>query len=240
MKHKTNGYLLHEGLTTSGDRFAVIATGFKSKSDNRKTGDMLQLWIILADINPVEGVKSGLDATTVCQGCPFASGRGCYVNAGQAPLGIYKAYKRGGYPLLDASDYAGAFAGRRVRFGAYGNPSLIPLAMVAAIAQSCDGWTGYFHDWKTMDSDTLTGYARFFMASTETESSRAMAERLKIRYFHVSPVQPASAIECVNVTRGTSCSDCRLCAGTSKRAKSIWINPHGSGAAKASKAALAN
>ena len=224
-----NGYLLHEGITPSGAPFVVIAT---MRSENEKTGDMVQIWFLLRDVNPVQAVKDGLDAATICSGCPFASGNGCYVNVGQAPLSVWKAYHRGNYPVLNPSGYRAAFGGRKIRFGAYGNPSLMPVSMVRAIAKVSAGWTGYFHDWR--ENPMAAAYAEFFMASTETESSRAQAESLGFRYFHASPTKPATARECLSETHGLTCAECKLCAGLTKGSQpSIWINPHGSGTAKA-------
>ena len=77
------------------------------------------------------------------------------------------------------------------------------------------------------------------MASTETESSLALAQSLQMRVFHVSPVQPPNTVECLADSRGLTCAQCQLCQGWNKPAKSVWINPHGSGAAKANAAALA-
>ena len=42
---KDNGFIIHEG-TKNGEKFAVIAT---LKTSNRKTGNMIQVWILLAD-----------------------------------------------------------------------------------------------------------------------------------------------------------------------------------------------
>ena len=126
---KPSGYLLHKG-TVNGSPFVVIAT---FRSGNVKTGNMVQVWILLEDHHPVQGVASGLDASTICRGCPFASGNGCYVNVGQAPRSIWSAYHRGNYPVLERADYGKVFQGRKVRFGAYGNPTLIPLTIVEAI-----------------------------------------------------------------------------------------------------------
>ena len=227
-----NGYLLHE-TEANGEKVAIIATGVTRITDNRKTGNMIQLWIILADTNPVAGVKSGLDANTICQGCPFASGNGCYVNVGQAPLGIYKSYKRGNYPQLDPKDYAKVFGGRKVRFGAYGNPTLIPLAMVKAIAKVSDGWTGYFHNWRELGKAKAKAYNAYFMASTESANSYELANTQGLRVFHASPIKPENTVECLSDTHGIACADCQLCQGWNKRAKNVWINPHGSGVKKA-------
>lgn len=222
------GYIIHEG-EVNGHKFAAIAT---LKTSNRKTGNMVQIWFLLTDVNPVECVKLGLDALTICKDCPFASGNGCYVNIGQAPLSVWKAYKRGLYGQLYPEGYASVFSGRKVRFGAYGNPSLLPVSIVKAIASVAKGWTGYFHDWRT--NRFASEYAKFFMVSTETESSYRLAKSLNYRAFHASPVKPANAIECMSDAKGLTCEQCLLCQGLNKsRLADVWINPHGSKVAKA-------
>jgi hypothetical protein len=232
-----NSYLLHRG-TVNGQKFAVIASGFDRASDNRKTGDMIQIWFILEDMNPVAVVKSGLDAATICQGCPFAAGNGCYVNVGQAPLAIWKAFKKG-LPTMHPKDYPKFFSGRKARFGAYGNPTLLPISKVKAIAKATDGWTGYFHNWRTMAPAERNAYNAYFMASTETQDSFRLAQSLQLRVFHVSPIQPANTVECLSDSRGLTCAQCQLCQGWNKPAKSVWINPHGSTVKKATAATMA-
>lgn len=217
----------------NGEKVAIIATGIKRKTNNRKTGDMVQIWILLADQNPIVAVQSGLDANTICQGCPFASGQGCYVNVGQAPLAIWKAYSKGKYPKLKPADYGKVFTGKKVRFGAYGNPTLIPLAMVKAIASVSKGWTGYFHNWRELGQTKARAYNAYFMASTETETSFNLANTQGLRVFHANIKQPENTVECLSDSRGISCADCQLCQGWNKKAKNIWINPHGSKVKKA-------
>jgi len=217
----------------------VVATGHDRPSANRKTGPMVQLWILSQDMDPVKSVKTGHDAKTICAGCPFASGNGCYVNVGQSPLSIWRAYKRGSYGKLLPKDYGQFFKGKTVRFGAYGNPSLIPLAIVKAVASASNGWTGYFHNWKEMKPAMARAYGQYFMVSTETEESRCKADSAGLRYFHVSPNKPSDAIECLSDAKGITCEKCKLCAGLSKsRLPSVWINPHGSKKTKAEMAAL--
>ena len=227
--------IIHETQNT-----IIIATGLASKSVNVKTGDMVQIWILNKNINPVEAVMSGIDAKTICKGCPFASGNGCYVNVGQAPLAIWKAYHKGNYARLYPKDYAKAFNGRKIRFGAYGNPSMIPLSIIKSIAAVCDGWTGYFHDWHMMPKAKADAYAQFFMVSTDTEKSRLHAESNDWRYFHVSENKPAGARECLADSHNMTCEKCLLCSGLNKgKQKPIWINPHGSTKKKAIAAGMA-
>jgi len=220
---KPNSYLLHKGMI-DGESYLIIAT---MQSNNSKTGDMIQICILLEDTDPVAGVLSGLDAQTICQGCPFASGEGCYVNVGQSPLSIWRAYHRGNVPYLRAKDYTFHFAGRKVRFGSYGNPTLIPLRIVQRISSICDGWTGYFHNWRELGKKQARIWNRFFMASTETTESLQKAKKWGLRVFHASPVKPDGLLECVADSHGIECKDCLLCEG-GKNAKDIWINPHGS------------
>jgi len=226
---KTGGRLIHQG-SVNGENYSVIAT---RATQNRKTGDMIQIWIILTDTHPSAAVDSGLDASTICRGCPFAAGNGCYVLTHQAPAAIWRGLQRGIYPYLAPKDYSQFFGGRAVRFGAYGNPTLLPFSIAKAIAKESRGWTGYFHNWKEMPAAEAKQWNSLFMASTETKSSLDLAKGLNLRTFHVSPEKPEGFVECLSETRNLECAQCLLCQGTSKKAKPIWINPHGSRVKKA-------
>ena len=99
--HKHNGYILQRGVSPiDGKPFVVIMT---MSTSNRKTGDMIQVWILRDDVNPVAAVATG-DDITICGDCPHRKQsdgtRSCYVNVGQAPNSIWKAYKRGSYGKL--------------------------------------------------------------------------------------------------------------------------------------------
>lgn len=240
-----SGAVLYRGRV-NGEPYVAIVT---FETSNRKTGDMAQIWFILEKVHPVQAVQTGMDAETVCSGCPFASGRGCYVNVGQAPLAVWKAFHRGAYPYLSPGEYGRVFSGRRVRFGAYGNPTLLPLVLVDRIARMSAGWTGYFHDWRT--NPRAAEYNRFFMASTETADSFRAAMAAGFRTFHVSPEKPEGAIECLSDAKGLTCAECKLCNGRfnsagapframnpERQRPNIWINPHGSRSAKAAAVAM--
>jgi len=247
-----SGFVLYRGTVgqgpfASGEPFVAVAT---LETDNRKTGDMVQIWFLLERINPVAAVAQRIDARTICRGCPFAAGQGCYVNVGQAPLAVWNTFHRGAYPTLAPADFRHVFSGRKVRFGAYGNPTLLPLELVEAIARTSAGWTGYFHDWR--ENPRAADYGRFFMASTETRDSFRAAVAAGFRVFHVSPTQPDGTVECLSDAAGMTCEKCRLCDGRfratapafgqqpSRTLPSVWINPHGSKAGKASAVAMSN
>ena len=85
-----NGFIFYRGKSPiDGAPLIGIAT---LTSDNRKTGDMVQTWILREDISPTMARSTGADRS-FCGDCPV---RGpCYVNWGQAPLNIWKTYHRG-------------------------------------------------------------------------------------------------------------------------------------------------
>ena len=232
---KPTGYVLHRGVA-GGRRFVSVVT---LETENEKTGDMAQIWFLLEETHPSVAVAEGIDAETICRGCPFAAGNGCYVDVSKAPAAVWRKFRAGGYPELLPCSYAEVLGGRKIRFGAYGNPTLLPLSLVRALARVSSGWTGYFHDWRS--NRYAAGYAEFFMASTETRDSFRLAQSLGFRTFHVSPEKPAGAVECLNTSTDgrVQCAQCKLaCNGLSGRAQSVWIAPHGVRQGKAEAVAM--
>jgi len=204
-----NGFVLHEDSAR-----VVIATGFETPSDNRKTGEMIQVWILVKACDPVEAIKQGLDRL-ICGDCRHrGDGRGgsrsCYVVANHAPLGIWKAWRAGKYPTLQWMD---SFAGRRVRFGAYGDPTWIPLPLALAIAGVASGWTGYTHQWR---KPSLQGWRSIVMASVDTSAELLIARSMGWSTFRVTPDLDHHAFEtlCASERNGTPCADCLACAGS--------------------------
>jgi len=219
-----NGFILHE----DHDR-VVIATGFESPSDNRKTGPMIQIWILVRSMDPVRAIQEGLDRL-ICGSCVHrgngdGSGRSCYVNVGQAPLGIWRAWKAGAYlPLPSIS----VFAGRRVRFGAYGDPTHLPLSLALAIAGASSGWTGYTHQWR---KPSLQGWKQLIMASVDTAAELLIARSMGWSTFRVTPDLDHHSFEklCASDRDGTPCIDCQACAGARSGIRSVFIPVHGTG-----------
>ena len=212
----------------------VIAT---EKSGNRKIGNMIQLWVVPKNQTVTESRRTGNDAKLQCQGCPLASNKGCYV-ASYYVDAIQRSAWAGKKPRAKSkSDIASLVRGRFVRFGAYGNPSKIPLSLVKLIAKESKGWTGYFHDWHKMSQSRAKAYGEFFMASCEP-GNQSQAQALGLRTFTTRSPQEApheGSIDCPS-SRGVKCQDCRLCSGTTTRAKNVSIPVHGYQAKSAGKA----
>ena len=102
------------------------------RSDNRKTGDMVQTYILRADTHPVDAIRDGSDAS-ICGDCQHRARtietvdkrgrkrskrvRTCYVNVGQSVAAVFGAWTRGAYPLIDPAIGADRLAGRAVKIG---------------------------------------------------------------------------------------------------------------------------
>ncbi len=220
---KRTGFTLYVG-----DSFAVIAT---MKTSNRKTGNMVQVWIIRTDVNPVEAVAQGLDSlicgTCIHRGDPLTGRkRSCYVNVGQAPLAIYKAYHKGNYPHLAIADYLREFAARKIRLGAYGDPALIPEEIIAELCKVSIRHTGYTHQF-----DANPWLAPYVMASCDTLADQERASALGFRTFRVTKGNTPNASErlCLAESKHLQCADCGLCDGASGKRWNVFIPAHGSG-----------
>ncbi len=243
-KLNPNGRVIYRGISRLDDKtpIVVIVTGLKGSSANRKTGAMLQTWILLDNgTEPHAAVKSGTDGA-ICGDCPFAGGKGCYVTVFQAPLSVYRAYQRGVYQDATLAELTEIGADRKVRISSYGDPAAVPVTVWESLTRNAATWTGYTHQWRNPDNADL---ARYCMASTESTWDQMAAGAFGFRSFRVSanadPI-PGDEIVCPASDEGgrkTTCADCGLCKGNTTTARNIVIVAHGAGTKKAKTALLA-
>jgi hypothetical protein len=228
----TNSYELWRGRSAlDGKPIVLLASGFGTGSKNRKTGAMIQTWIMRQDVAPHEAARNGEDAS-VCGDCPLRMDsdghRGCYVLVHQGPLSVWKSWKRGNVPRLRQARWRKVIGGRQVRMGSYGDPAAVPLDVWNLLRSVTSGWTGYTHQWRELGP----AWFEFLMASTSVEDD-AEAVDAGWRTFKVVPVGgriwPSTEVQCPATTRGTQCADCGLCMGQSKQAKCVTIEAHGNG-----------
>lgn len=248
---KPNGVIMYQGPSIiDGAPIVVIATGLRGKSRNAKTGDMVQTFILRADVDPQDATHSGADAS-ICGDCPHRGrieggrnvGRSCYVTVWQAPKAIWQAFQRGIYPTAAPEEIAALFAGRMVRLGAYGDPGAVPVTVWQSALAQASGWTGYTHQWRTAPR----ALASLCMASVETDAQARAARLQGWRTFRVraegQPLAPKLEFICPasdEAGKKTDCATCRACMGTAGKAKaSPVIVAHGAGRKAASALAMA-
>jgi hypothetical protein len=230
--------ILYEGPSKlDGEPIVVIATGLKGDSKNSKTGAMVQTYILRADIDPINAVRSGADAS-ICGDCMHRGDgagrkRSCYVTLYRGPRAVYAAYKRGSYPKVDAFTARKLFAGKMIRLGAYGDPVAAPFALWKTAVADAKGWTGYTHQWRSVDPR----WCELAMASADSLSDLQQAHAQGWRTFRVtsSAFENIRGLEIIcpaSEERGkvTNCIDCKACMGTSAKSKaSVQIAAHGTG-----------
>lgn len=234
------GIVIYDGASRiDGQPVIAIATGLVAKSENEKTGAMVQTWILRRDIAPHHAAKSGKDVS-VCGDCPLRPAKGgasdCYVRTYQAPNQVWKSYHAGRY-AVPGVDFAARllpelFRGAKIRFGAYGDPYAIPVRRWGAMAKHAGGWTGYTHQWRRLRQGAAL--SKLCMASADTADDVATANARGWRTFRVKKSNaPILATEfgCPAAKENgqrTNCADCGLCAGSSITARNPVIDDHGS------------
>lgn len=226
-KSKIKGYVVYEGVSALNgkDIFAVVTL----ESNNAKTGNMASMWIMSNDIEPTKASKLGLDVS-VCGDCKHRHflGGSCYVILHQAPLQVYKSFKRDSYPRLSIEQF-NAFNGFNMRFGAYGDPMALPTEILFALKSNVVNNTSYTHQWKR--GNELQSLS---MASVDSIEEAKQAHLEGWRTFRVTnditKLLP-NEIVCPNTTNNIQCDKCKLCNGNkgncNSKIKSIVVATHG-------------
>jgi hypothetical protein len=227
---KPTGYVIYKGASRiNGKPIVVIAI---TSSSNRKTGNMVQTYI-LPDNNmtPVYNAKA-LEDEAVCGDCKHRRGKGgsCYVNLGQGVTVVTKSYWAGKYPesLMQATE---ACRNRTVRLGTYGDPAAVPYHVWESLLAYSAGHTGYTHQWHRVGTDPRL--MQYCMASVDCEDEQYQAQNMGYRTFRVRLAnQPLLAKEftCPASEEGGKrklCTECKACDGgvdTNKASPAIVVH----------------
>lgn len=233
-----NGAIIWEGPSEiDGQPIMVIATGLKASSRNLKTGNLIQTWIVRADVKPTEAIHTGADES-ICGKCPHRGeimdgknvNRSCYVTVFQAPLNVWKTSKRGVYERYTVEQVQAAFAGRHVRLGAYGDPAAVPFEVWESFLKDAARGTGYTHQWRDADKR----FSRYCMASADSALEGEEAKAMGYRTFRVgTPAEKLARGEFLcpaseEAGKKVNCAQCLACGGTSSPNKaSVFIPAHG-------------
>lgn len=176
----------------------------------------------------------------VCFNCPYAVSNGaklldCYTHKPRQYSGflsMLRAVKRRlnweEIPTLNKETERKILefsTGRYIRFGTYGEPSLLPIDLTRTICAVAKNWTGYTHQ-----HENKPQFAPYFMASTHNETQENNARLNGWRSFVASKQQISNLISCpASAESGykSNCSKCGLCSGTQgKGNKSVVILEH--------------
>lgn len=209
--------------------FAYFTT---KKSENAKTGDMHQIGFLHSDMIPTECIKQNADVE-ICKGCHLR-GAMCYVN----PVTLNQKWRKFAPMPVDKP-----IVNKPIRFGEYGNPSLLPLNMIRDLVNAARKvgrvtHTGYFHDW--LENPKRRQYGKYFMASVDEPTAHAKgmsvdqlyakAKSYGLRTFRIlkpGDCKHQNEIECPYPR--VQCKDCGLCSGTQHNSqKDIVVQLHGS------------
>ena len=202
----------------------AIATGLVRKSANRKTGAMVQTYILLKDTKPSDAVSTGADKA-ICGDCPLrpsvATGKQCYVNTGWLTK-LWHSYRSGRIPAIPPATLGDLIesTGLPVRQGAYGDPAIVPTHVWVTIDRGRG--TSYTHQWE------IANLAHFAMASVQTvqDAQRARLKGYRTYRIDLDGIGPqADEIECPNATRNVTCAQCGLCNGNRSGAKNLMVSP---------------
>ncbi len=247
---KAKGIIVYRGPSMYN---AAPIVAILTRSNNRKTGtsksNMVQLWILSDEANPIESSRRGVDAS-ICGKCPhmgkpapdkvkgWADGRTCYVNLIHGPSAVYKGLERGIYSEATHDNVKGFLSGNMLRLGAYGDPAALPVALIDLLVSYSRGHTGYSHAHSMKEHDAKVYQNSMFSADNKRDAIAAHSKGY--RTFRVIPVAIwqekqrgellSNEIICPATPEGgnkSTCVDCGLCNGMQSKAKNIAVVAHG-------------
>ena len=202
----------------------------KGKTSNDKISDGSELiqtytfsveqWL-LASTSKGFGMKAffALDGSN-CLDCPFSGNQGeggCYTHKYQQYVGfvsMLRSIKAMDLTILSndkVDEIIEMCKGSYVRFGTYGEPSLLPLELVRNIADVAKSWTGYTHQWEKQWAQPFKDY---FMASRH-ESNKAEGWR-SFQALTIHNHRSSNTVGCPASKEGgykSNCATCGLCSG---------------------------
>jgi len=176
----------------------------------------------------------------VCFDCPFAVSNGakltaCYTHKMMQYSGFLSSLRSIRTKLTwdQIPEFSSEIAekitklatGKYIRFGTYGEPSLIPLDLVSSLCLVASNWTGYTHQWAFKSE-----YKAFFMASCHNEGQANYAASKGWRSFIAAKEAIQGTVNCPASEEAgfkSNCSKCGLCSGTNgKGKKNVYILQH--------------
>lgn len=207
------GALFYRGPSLlTGVPIIGVLTGLEGRSQNEKTGPMVQAWILRPDLPPMEAKRQNLD-DAICGDCALRGHDGidstCYVTPWLGPNNVWKLFRRGGYGEPTWPELQALVEGRSLRLGAYGDPAALPVEVWQMLLATAAGWVAYTHQWRTCDM-RLQALA---MASVDTPLEWWEATGAGWRTFRIRGARDPllEGVECVCPASDEGCPTSSCC-----------------------------
>lgn len=231
-----------------GDNLVVFRLGKSTngKISERKTNIVQVYTYSIAQFEYVKTqtlAKKKVDPKTLfdladsnCFDCPFRGYLKCYTHKYEQYSGflsslrsIAEEFAQKPFYTLDEiiPSILKMSNGRYIRFGTYGEPSVLPVGLVAGMTAIASQWTGYTHQWRKKPE-----FSPYFMASVHNMAEMLRAEMAGYRSFIASKtgLDKDIAIQCPASKEAgykSTCEKCGLCSGSEgKGRKSVQILEH--------------
>ena len=173
-------------------------------------------------------------AEKVCFDCPFRGYLKCYTHEYQQYSGFLSMLKSIVREFTELKYIPSVHLlekriveisqGRYIRFGTYGEPTLLPVNLVGDMVKVSKSHTGYSHQWAKKPE-----FSAYFMASTHTEGQAVIAQKMGFRSFIATNKPVKTAVTCPASKEAgfkSTCEKCGLCSGERKGTKNIVILEH--------------
>ena len=204
------------------------------KSENRKTGEIPQVWILADAMSPTDAVASG-DDRAVCHLCEYSWYRRkltgskvkCYVLPFAAPRSVWVSSRDKN--VCSYRDYAPIIKDRVLRLGAYGDPCAVPISVWYKLRSvGLKRMLAYTHQWHLKGNQR---YRSICLAST-TPDNREHAIALGWKTFTTVPKGSDYDKPCLCPASTTSphygtvtCGTCGLC-DPNVESEHPWLYAH--------------
>ena len=169
---------------------------------------------------------------SICGNCPHHLINSCYAYD-QGLFVMNREYKKGNYKPMAINDFKAIAKTKKIRFGRFGDLSLIPYEVVKDLADNCAGFTGYTNQWRSKHYDPR--FNNIFMLSTlgNKDSLKAFqmypdARQFKVIASDTMAINDNKTFMNCATDNGFKCSECMLCNGSSNTETiNITIQAHG-------------
>jgi hypothetical protein len=232
-----NSLIVWKGASLIDGAPIMLILSALERTLNRKTGPMVQSYILRADISPTDAIATGKDIS-ICGSCRHRGHGGhganehrtCYVFVEQGPESLWNTAAAGSIYSTDPKAAGAYIAGRKLRLGAYGDPAAVPVWVWEALLEHASGWTGYTHQYR---APKLQGILKYVQVSADTVLDATLAHQAGLGSFRVlakGEVPLPFEKWCPADGETVTCASCLECHGLG--GGNIVIEVHGSKASK--------